>query len=93
MPQDPPARLPTEADADRVPGEYLVAIQNGGDELMIRRLFAESSVQSVRPVRDDLFLILVERDPGPEAMRQTAARSQQIRNVQPNFVYRTNRPP
>ena len=92
-PRDPPAQLPAQGEADRVPGEYLVAVQKGGDESMIRRLFADASVQSVRQLRDDLFLIHVERDPGPQAMRQAAAGSDQIRNVQPNFVYRTNPPP
>ena len=91
--QDSPARLPIEGDGDRVPGEYLVAVQNGGDEAMIRRVFTGSSVRNVRQLREDLFLIQVERDLGPQAMRQTAEGCDQIRNVQPNFVYRTNRPP
>lgn len=88
-----PAPQPTPIEGDRVLGEYLVTVQNGGDEPMLRRLFADHSIRSVRQLRDDLFLINIERDPGPEAMRQFAAGCDQIRAVQPNLVYRYKPPP
>lgn len=90
QPAAPSSTTPT--DSDRVPGEYLITVQNGGDESLIRREFADRSVRSVRQIRDDLFLVNIERDPGPEAMRQMAAGCAQIRAVQPNFIYRANPP-
>jgi hypothetical protein len=85
-----PAKTP--GNQDRVPGEYLVSVQKGGDEALIRRIFAPYSVRDVQPVSDDLFLLKVDQDPGPDAIKRKGEESDQIRSVQPNFVYRLERP-
>ncbi len=86
------ARAPMTGTQDRAPGEYLVTVQKGGDEALIRKLFARFSVREVRSLGDSLFLLKIEEDPGPEAIKREGEENDQIRSVQPNFVYRFNRP-
>ena len=76
----------------RVPGEYLVTVRPGGDEALIRQLYAAYSVREVRSLGGDRFLVRLGRDPGPEAVRQAALASDGISDVQPNFVYRVGPP-
>jgi len=78
---------------DRVPGEYLVSVQKGGDEALIRKVFASYSVRDVQSVSDNLFLLKLDRDPGPEEIQRKAEESDRIRSVQPNYVYRLERSP
>ena len=67
---DQPTPATTPGNQDRVPGEYLVSVQKGGDEALIRRVFASYSVRDVRPVSDNLFLLKIDQDPGPEAIKR-----------------------
>ena len=85
-----PATIPSQ---DRVPGEYLVSVQKGGDEALIRKVFASYSVRDVQPVSDNLFLVKIDQDPGPEEIKRKAEESDRIRGVQPNYVYRLERSP
>lgn len=86
------AGVPTTGTQDRVPGEYLVTVQKGGDEALIRKLFAPFSVKEVQSLGEGLFLLKIEKDPGPKALKKKGRESEQIRSVQPNFVYQLNRP-
>src|SRR5215469_11456618 len=64
-----PATIPPQ---DRVPGEYLVSVQKGGDDALIRKVFAPYSVRDVQPVSDNLFLLKLDQDPGPEEIQRKA---------------------
>lgn len=77
---------------DRVPGEYLVSVQKSGNEASIRKVFAQYSVRAVQKVSDNLFLLKIEKDPGPDVVKRKGERSNRIRSVQPNFVYRLDPP-
>ncbi|HEY8370453.1 MAG TPA: hypothetical protein VIM86_14175 [Thermodesulfobacteriota bacterium] len=72
----------------RVPGEYLVTVRAGTDERRIRDLFAEYQVAGLRRVRDDVFLLRIAKDPGPEAVRARGLSSPDVTAVQPNYAYR-----
>lgn len=85
-------RAPMAETQDRIPGEYLVTVQKGGDQALIRQLFAQYSIREVRSLGDSLFLLRVDEDPGPEAIKRKGEECAQIASVQPNFVYRINRP-
>ena len=85
-----PATMPPQ---DRVPGEYLVSVQKGGDNALIRNVFATYSVRDVQPVSDNLFLLKIDQDPGPDEIKRKAGESDRIRAVQPNYVYRLERSP
>ncbi len=78
---------------DRVPGEYLVTVRKGGDEALIRQLYAPYAVREVKSLGGDLFLVRLDQDPGPDAVRRKGLASDRIRDVQPNFVYRVGPPP
>ncbi len=69
-----------------------MTVQKGGDEALIRQLYAPYSVQEVRSLGGDLFLVRLDRDPGPEAVRRKGLESDRVRDVQPNFVYRIGPP-
>ena len=85
-----PATMPPQ---DRVPGEYLVSVQKGGDDALLRNVFATYSVRDVQPVSDNLFLLKIDQDPGPDEIKRKAGESDRIRAVQPNYVYRLERSP
>lgn len=72
----------------RVPGEYLVTVRKGTDERRIRDLYAEYRVVGLRRVRDDVFLLALANDPGPEAVAERGRSSGDVAAVQPNYVYR-----
>ncbi|HEX7126288.1 MAG TPA: hypothetical protein VF406_11055 [Thermodesulfobacteriota bacterium] len=72
----------------RVPGEYLVTVRAGTDERRIRDLYAEYQVVGLRRVRDDVFLLRIGKDPGPEAVETRGLSSPDVTAVQPNHVYR-----
>ncbi len=72
----------------RVPGEYLVTVRSGTDGRRIRDLYAEYSVVDLRRVRDNVFLLEIAKDPGPEAVRALGLSSGEVTAVQPNYVYR-----
>jgi hypothetical protein len=86
------AGAPITGTQDRAPGEYLVTVQKGGDQALIRKLFASFSVKDVRSLGEGQFLLKIEKDPGPEAVKKKGEESDRIRSVQPNFVYRLSRP-
>lgn len=72
----------------RVPGEYLVTVRSGTPEQRIRDLYADYSVVDLRRLHDDVFLLRLAKDPGPEAARALGLSSGAVTDVQPNYVYR-----
>lgn len=76
---------------DRVPGEYIVTLKTGADDLSqeIRGAYSEFGVIRLAPIGSGRYLLKLERDPGPSVIEQRASRVPAIQSAQPNYIYRT----
>ena len=83
-----PLQRTTGTLPDRVAGEYIVTVQAGGDEVLLRRLYATYGVRDIAELGPHRFLVKLERDPGLDEIRRAGLASGQVSAVQPNFVYR-----
>jgi hypothetical protein len=75
---------------NRVLGEYIVTIDESGDEARIREFFEAYSVKKVKDLGRGRFLIKLEQDPGPEVIKRKGLESPFVKRVQPNYIYRPN---
>ena len=92
-PRDPaPGSMEFSPRQARVPGEYLVTLAAGADVRAIDALYGRFGIRGTQAMGRDVFLVRLTDDPGPARMEELRAQSAQIRAVQPNFVYRINRP-
>ncbi len=83
---------PSIFNENRVPGEYIVTIDESGDEERIRELFEAYLVEKVKDLGRGRFLIKLEQDPGPEVVKRKGLESAFIKHVQPNYIYRPMTP-
>lgn len=83
------ARLPSNTQENRVPGEYLVGLAAGSDPTEARKLFAAYGVAEWRHVRKDTYLVRLQNDPGPDALARLAEGTAAVRYVEPNRIYTT----
>ena len=79
---------PSVSRENRVPGEYIVTIDESGDEARIRELFEAYFVIKIEDLRRGRFLIKLEQDPGPEVIKRKGLESPFVKRVQPNYIYR-----
>ncbi len=89
-----PALAPTDFSSrqTRVPGEYLVTLAAGADVKAIADLYGRFGIKGTRALGRDLFLVTLTEDPGPARLEELRRQNAQIKAVQPNFVYRANKP-
>ena len=73
-------------------GEYLVTLAPGADPKAINEQYGRFQVKRTQSVGRDIYLVTLGEDPGPNQMQELAARSVQIKTVQPNFTYSANVP-
>ncbi len=71
-----------------VPGEYIVTLAAGGDAAQASQVLARFSPKRVKDLGGGRFLVVLEKDPGVEAMRDLPRQDDRVKAVQPNFVYR-----
>ena len=76
-------------EGKRVPNEYLVKLTENASEDDLRVVFAELGVQAIRDLTKNRFLITLEKDPGPDAVKSLGAASPFVELVQPNYIYQT----
>ena len=76
----------------RVPGEYLVTLAPGADAKAIDEQYGRFHVKRTQSLGRNIYLVTLGEDPGPNQIQELAARSVQIKTVQPNFTYRANVP-
>ena len=73
-----------------VPGSYIVKASGDGEQV-IRRVFAQYGVTLVLPLGNEQFELRLHGDPGLDALKSLAARSDgAVITIQPNFVYHSN---
>ena len=78
---------------ERVPGEYIVAVEDEGGPADIDAAFAAHGPEIVRDMGRGRFLIRLADDPGPRAVAEAAAAAPAILHAEPNRIYRTPTPP
>jgi hypothetical protein len=83
-------RLETTAGSDRIAGEYVFTVHVGGDAAFLRQLYGEYGVRELTDLGMNLFLIRLNRDPGLDEIKSKALESGKVKDVQPNFAYRSN---
>ena len=73
----------------RVQGEYLVTVAAGADVKAIADLYGRFGIKGIKDLGNNVFLVTLTEDPGPEAMEKLRGGNAHIKAVQPNYVYRT----
>ena len=74
---------------NRLPGQYIVTLKEGASVDVLTQVFQPYGIKSMRDLSRGRYLIILQRDPGPEEITKQAATSSVIEAVQPNFVYQT----
>ena len=82
-----PLRLGTTAGSDQVAGEYVITVHAGGDAAFLRQLYG---VRELTDLGMNLFLIRLNRDPGLDEIKSKGLESGKVKDVQPNFAYRSD---
>lgn len=80
------------ATENRVPGQYIITLKEGGNVETLHKVFTEFGVESIQDLSKDRYLITLEKDPGPEDITKQATTISDIKHVQPNYIYRTMQP-
>jgi len=75
------------AQQTRVPGEYLVSLAARGSVKAIVELFGQFGIKGIQDLGQDIFLVTLTEDPGPDRMEQLGGENAHVLAVQPNFVY------
>lgn len=75
---------------DRLPGEYVVTVEDNGKEAgaAVRAAYSDFGVTRLAPIGNGRYLLTLERDPGVAEMQRRAQPIPLIKSVQPNFIYR-----
>ncbi len=72
---------------NRVPGEYIVKVNEDGNEALVRELFSNYEVIDITELRRSRFLIKLGNDPGPDEVERKGLESPFVIRVQPNYLY------
>lgn len=72
-----------------VPGEYVVTADKGGNVAFLREYFAEYTVLEIDQFGENLYRVKLKTDPGLEELKKKGAKTDRIKDIQPNFIYRS----
>jgi len=73
----------------RVAGEYLVTLAARAEVKAIADLYGRFGIKNIKDLGNNVFLVTLTEDPGPEEMEKLRGGNALIKAVEPNFVYRT----
>ena len=73
----------------RVAGEYLVTLAARAEVKAIADLYGRFGIKNIKDLGNNVFLVTLTEDPGPEGMEKLRGGNVLIKAVEPNFVYRT----
>ena len=73
----------------RVPGEYLVTLTADAKTKAIADLYGQFGIKGIKELGNNVFLVTLTEDPGPETMEKLRGGNALIKAVQPNYIYRT----
>lgn len=76
----------------RVPGEYLVSLTSDTSEQAISERYGQFGIAEVTALGDEVYLLVLMRDPGPREMSRMVEDDFRFRGVQANIIYWTHRP-
>jgi hypothetical protein len=80
------------AEGDRARGEYIITVVEGIDSNEIYGLFTDHTILSLKKIKNNIYLIKLANDPGPETFRNNYINLDEIIDIQPNFKYTINPP-
>ncbi len=73
---------------DRAAGEYIVTVEPGSGEPMLRELYADYGIREIIDLGGSRFLIKLTADPGLDVIQRKGSESGKVKAAQPNFIYR-----
>lgn len=73
---------------DRAAGEYIVTVQPGAGEALLRELYGAYGIREITGLGENRFLIKLNNDPGLDAIQHKGSESGKVKAAQPNFIYR-----
>lgn len=76
----------------RVPGEYLVSLTSDSSEQAISERYGQFDIAEVTALGDEVYLLVLNRDPGPRTMVKLVQDDFRFRGVQANIIYWAHRP-
>lgn len=79
-------------DKARVPGEYLVSLVPDTSETAIADRYGQFGIAEVTALGEEVYLLVLTRDPGPRTMAEMVQDDFRFRGVQANIIYWTHRP-
>jgi len=86
---EPRILSPEPVKDNRLVGQYIVTLKEGRSSETLTEVFQQYGIKSIQDLSRGLYLIILEQDPGPEALAKQAATSSDIEDVQPNYIYKT----
>lgn len=87
---NPPLRFKSGVMQGRVAGEYVVTLRPGADEALLRKAYGAYRIRAIVGLGGNMFLMKLDKDPGPGMIQRKARESGGVITVQPNFSYRGN---
>jgi len=87
-----PTPMDFSSHQNRVRGEYLITLVPGADVKVIDYLYGRFGIKGIQDLGSNTFLVIITEDPGPAKMEELRGQNAYIKAIQPNFIYRTNRP-
>jgi len=85
---EPRTLSPQPSQENRLPGQYLVTLKEGGGAETLTEVFKQYGIKSIQDLSKGRYLITLERDPGFETLVKQALTASDIDAVQPNYIYR-----
>ncbi|MDY6933916.1 MAG: hypothetical protein SVZ03_06795 [Spirochaetota bacterium] len=81
---------------NRAPGEYIVTVREGSDDSVILNSFSSYGLIRIKSIHKykgrHTYLIKLKKDPGIEELEKRIRKSDMLLHIQPNYIYRINRP-
>lgn len=71
----------------RVPNEYLVRLAPDENENIISEYYGRFGIKYIHALEEDTFLLILDKDPGPQEMEKAIRNESRIKVVQPNLIY------
>jgi hypothetical protein len=72
----------------RVAGEYLVTLAADTEVKAIAGLYGRFGIKGIKELGNNVFLMTLTEDPGPEEMEKLRGGNALIKAIQPNYIYR-----
>lgn len=88
----PPLRKAPDAGSQRVTGEYIVTMESETPVETLLKIYEDFGVLAITDLGTSHYLIKLKSDPGVAAIEKKGIESGKIKAVQPNFIYRIQRP-